>query len=1364
MRWPVFLLPLFLFTASNVVSAELFRVSFDNGLNAETTAGDAKVVESSGLQFVPGVSGQAVRIPADGVLRYATEGNIQPAAGTIAFWLRLDWDPCGGHIYRDRDFSAEGIWGQVWTSPFNRSLVCIQEKQGSQKAGLRSSVNTSVSLSIGRPGQSWNINRQFFAGDWHHIAFAWEHGVAQYIYVDGCRVGRDERVGEMEFGDGFSLGTAKTGSKPLSGLDGAIDEFRIYDSALAPEQILALAAEARPVEVDLLDYAVFANQESPLRFRFRNRSAKPVTCDYALAGESQRFELAADELRIVPFRFIPDRTGVHKLVLNAGKPDMRTFEIYAIAREKTESPVGDAQLNLVEEIDCTADAGPEKLVDDGKCQVVKDYREGGSYASGAGFAYRLAKIQNLGQPHWLEIEYPDDARRAFLLGLYPATFNRLFTNTLDSMGIFTGGDYPITGKMQTKRLLFWPDTEDYVLICANYKPFALHRGAALSKIRVYENVGPLPRLEPVEFNRPLGVWQEDPIMTSAYWFSQSATCRDCDLEFWHTKLGRLVSYMHYMGHNSWVFQVAGYWGDVTGLKNTLPQSSELGQDGRVPGWVDLGAKLLEREGFDFWVRMNPLVLSPRSSQYMLDMIGDDPDARLVDKDGVPVGGRGALNPLHPKVRAAYCRLISEYAEKFGTYPNFRGLCFNEAMDNSFQDLDHGYDATTVSLFEKETGISIPAKTASERSTWLLANTRDRWIQWRMAKIAEVAEEYRRALCSRGRDDLRLQIWIKAARYLEDVGDWRTYDPRVRLAEAGIDIGRLSRLPGVIVMPAIRPDFSQCRNQNTNVPYILGSKALADTLNESAFPTLNVFRHSNLEKYAGMGPITIEKFWWPAGYNLPDNRFTCYPTPHPDTEFALLSMTQALALSDPQMLFHGWWGCPENGEFDAFRKFYDAYRRIPAGRFDLAPGTNDPVTVRVGDKGFYLVNQLAEAVDVAFLLNGEPFSRHLAGSEVYVHAMSARPDVCEVRSTVPDDVTQDIAKRIAHLEKIAELMHRMGQDSGQLAATALDARTAFAEGRFAQARLLFRTVEARTAFQQSQRDINARFDWTHRQLVLSLTNMGFEPVKGLFEVSEVPEGFEMPERAVDFPEAKTGETVSVSLPWQAERVDEWASYPFSFAAVFGNEKIEKSMWFRPSVAVSKDSDKLVWYTLRSRWHLTDPNVKGRLKEEQTGRVAWRWSPEGLTFYAEVNDPDFVPPTERGAMWKADSIQVYFDQKNDAPRAPAEYDANDAVFQVGLLNGKPEVWQETPAVGVVDIPATIVRNGDVTSYEVFFPKSVLPLANLREDRDIGWAVLLNSVRKDTTGTFRANMAFHGEPWKHPDRFRDLHFGLVRPETPK
>jgi Tol biopolymer transport system component len=76
-------------------------------------------------------------------------------------------------------------------------------------------------------------------GEWHHVGLSW-NGSERKLYVDNIEVARDSQTTLAPGGDALQIGTGSKRTKN-SYWSGLIDDVRIYDRALTPQQVADLA-------------------------------------------------------------------------------------------------------------------------------------------------------------------------------------------------------------------------------------------------------------------------------------------------------------------------------------------------------------------------------------------------------------------------------------------------------------------------------------------------------------------------------------------------------------------------------------------------------------------------------------------------------------------------------------------------------------------------------------------------------------------------------------------------------------------------------------------------------------------------------------------------------------------------------------------------------------------------------------------------------------------------------------------------------------------------------------------------------------------------------------------------------------------
>jgi len=123
------------------------------------------------------------------------------------------------------------------------------------------------------------------ANKWHHVAVTLVQGKVVVFYIDGAPAGSARQVGRFGI---FNDEPLRVGGRkdPYSWFHGYMSDLRIYDRALAPEQIRSIAIERRPQEpqraadTQPIDFTTAATQPSTAaqwqwpQFRGPNRDGR----------------------------------------------------------------------------------------------------------------------------------------------------------------------------------------------------------------------------------------------------------------------------------------------------------------------------------------------------------------------------------------------------------------------------------------------------------------------------------------------------------------------------------------------------------------------------------------------------------------------------------------------------------------------------------------------------------------------------------------------------------------------------------------------------------------------------------------------------------------------------------------------------------------------------------------------------------------------------------------------------------------------------------------------------------------------------------------------------------------------------------
>jgi len=176
------------------------------------------------------------------------EGDPTWAAGWIAGALELDGDDyvdCGNNdaynvteqvtltawIKPDAEFNYPDWSGIIMRGGPNIDTFAFYYNGPNQQLGFKTTGTTPAWMAIAAPG--------LFDDQWHHVAAVYD-GTRKPVYLDGEEIGSMDSTGMIETSDGrLLLGAGRDMSPPTHYLVGLIDDARIYDEALAQEEVQA---------------------------------------------------------------------------------------------------------------------------------------------------------------------------------------------------------------------------------------------------------------------------------------------------------------------------------------------------------------------------------------------------------------------------------------------------------------------------------------------------------------------------------------------------------------------------------------------------------------------------------------------------------------------------------------------------------------------------------------------------------------------------------------------------------------------------------------------------------------------------------------------------------------------------------------------------------------------------------------------------------------------------------------------------------------------------------------------------------------------------------------------------------------------
>ena len=205
----------------------LFYAPLDDSADANSAIGAKGPKTNKETRLVEGKFGQGVELKGEARLYYSGIDNFNLSEGTVAFWAKRykSWSQKeSGYIL----FKA--VAGPGW----NRNSLYFQTTQWGQLRVWIWDNDSKQTLYMVRPLPP-------AADEWYHLAFTFSDGEVR-IYVNGQEGSyTDDGKGDpMMVMPSGKVETIQFGSDYNHSFDGVLDELRIYNRVLSPENIKAL--------------------------------------------------------------------------------------------------------------------------------------------------------------------------------------------------------------------------------------------------------------------------------------------------------------------------------------------------------------------------------------------------------------------------------------------------------------------------------------------------------------------------------------------------------------------------------------------------------------------------------------------------------------------------------------------------------------------------------------------------------------------------------------------------------------------------------------------------------------------------------------------------------------------------------------------------------------------------------------------------------------------------------------------------------------------------------------------------------------------------------------------------------------------
>ncbi|MEZ6098720.1 MAG: hypothetical protein R3E01_07100 [Pirellulaceae bacterium] len=446
-------------------------------------------------------------------------------------------------------------------------------------------------------------------------------------------------------------------------------------------------------------------------------------------------------------------------------------------------------------------------------------------------AYQLP-IEELGYPHVLDVEYPNDVEQSLSISVVqPGEDGKVVSNGIDA-GFHNGSDPVVTPGMQRFRMLFWPKSKTPYVMLHNRDETA---PAAFGRIRVIAGPQRLPSAfrgdvdESEPMKMPMARFDQPnlPELFAAPQGLDAETNRVYD--DWQTFSVATTRLSEYLSH-------AGYRGTaltVYGAGSTLYPSALLeptprfdtgayfntGQDVVRKDVVELMLRIFSRKKKTLLPAMHFSSPLPKLEQ----LLREEPDRAegilLVDVSGRGVSERsdgelsmvGRLgrryNPLDERVQQAIIEVVDEFSRRYAHHDALAGMLIELDPESHlvFPGVTWGADAKTLARFRsshKLEGDADVSDNAPDGSPLRPEEIRD-WVIWRSGQMVQFWTRLRQVVS----DDLGPRPLLVGTSGLVDTnGVARVLRPSLprrgntldAIFESGVDLRQLTRIDGLIV--------------------------------------------------------------------------------------------------------------------------------------------------------------------------------------------------------------------------------------------------------------------------------------------------------------------------------------------------------------------------------------------------------------------------------------------------------------------------------------------------------------------------------------------------------------------------------------
>jgi len=983
----------------------IFELPFDGNAIA-ITKGKSQPLKAENLSYTDGVKGKAVFIAQNSLLEYSTDGNLNQEKGTITLWFKPNWRAS------EQSSDNRANWHCLMSQPFPKGAPGKDARHGSgalwfwfwghHYRGDISDINDSYLI-----GGNQNLDQT----RWVHLAMTWDIDKGHCIYMNGIPAGMP--------GDGNSPLNVKNRARDFSALknkfasffigsqegkeakaDGLIDELKIYDRALSQEEILSDMGNILPLRLDYETAYCITGNTVEFKWKLKNISSQnlPSTCSWQIQTPSGMIIAEGNELgsilkpgEIQKFvsKIKTTEKGEYKFSVNIGNAPKQFASIWSLRKDNPylKPPNTKLETKLIETIDFVKGLPPERFVAIGECKKEelngRTYFEAGQRKNDR-FAVKV-ELPTVEVPYLIEWDYPDNKVRTMEMlaqsAKYPGEDYGLQT------GVFCGDEYRLSMKTLTHKSILWPRTKDYAFIFMTVRQ---GKPAAVSELRIYSIIGGLPdagvkEASPVNnWTRTVGIHFEDPSLGFDF-----GVVRQLMPEYEET-IDRLIAYMKWSGQNLLSYPAVWYQGAIGSSYQPRPHPDN---------YIGCILAKFAENNLKFMPAINlhnikiPDEIIINAKTVADGSLHNTPIMILSDGKPNPGGWHGTppnFNPLHPLVQEFVNTQIDKMLELYGDNPAFKGITMHLTKHTIpwFGSIEAGYNDYNIEAFEKDTNIKVNVDRRDPLRgklyyDWLMANARDKWIDWRCAKIAEWYKAIAKRMAAK-RSDLKLSICSYNPTISDHHNDNRFKQENftdIVNKESGIDPKLYKDVSNIILAQTIYPsDYRQMSDVQwleSSLPVCRDNHKKPDTysmLNDAVFPWINMH-----DRYFEDAVGRPGKWWGGDGNPLKADWLVEHgwrvSTLNPNVNNFLEHYTFPLKYNDIMGFTKGGFLIGTCGVEEKLVEFAKSYRALPSQKFYDLPGKTKNIKARFlslpETTWFYAVSTGIESDAVTFIFDDSP---------------------------------------------------------------------------------------------------------------------------------------------------------------------------------------------------------------------------------------------------------------------------------------------------------------------------------------------------------------------------------------------------------